>query len=90
MDYWPWACALLANSNYCIFTIFIQSEISNVIPNALLRTIQSQSGFNNANILQIMFANVTPIVDPPKKWKIAIHAIQTVFLDPINVGSLVG
>ena len=44
-----------------MFTIFIQSEISNVIPNALLRTIQSQSGFNNANILQIMFANVTPI-----------------------------
>ena len=29
-----------------------------------------------------MFANVTPIVGPPKKWKIAIHAIQTVFVDP--------
>ena len=41
--------------------IFIQSEISNVTPNALLATIQSQSCFNNANILQIMFANVTPI-----------------------------
>ena len=42
------------------------------------------------HILQIMFANVTPIVGPPKKWKIAIHAIQTVFLDPINIGSIVG
>ena len=82
-------CALPANSINCIFTIFIQSELSNVIPNALLRTIQSQSGFNNANILQIMFANVTPIC-PPEKCKVAIHAIQTVFLDPINVGSLVG
>ena len=56
-----WCSALLANSNNCIFTIFIQSEISNVIPNALLATIQSQSCFNNANILQIMFASVTPI-----------------------------
>ena len=60
-------CALLmANSNNCMFTIFIQSEISNVIPNALLRTIQSQSGFNNANISQIIFANITPI-GPPEK-----------------------
>ena len=89
LDYWPWACALLANSNHCIFTIFIQSEILNVIPNELLQTIQSQSGFNNANILQIMFANVTPI-GPPEKCKVVIDAIQTVFLDPINVGSLVG
>ena len=79
----------MANSNNCMFTIFIQSEISNVIPNALLRTIQSQSGFNNANILQIMFANVTKLARM-KKCKVAIHAIQTVFLDPINVGSLVG
>ena len=62
-------CALLmANSNNCMFTIFIQSEISNVIPNALLRTIQSQSGFNNANISQIMFANITPI-GPPEKMQ---------------------
>ena len=61
LDYLTWACALLANSNNCIFTIFIQSEISNVIPNALLATIQSQSCFNNAKILQIMFASVTPI-----------------------------
>ena len=82
-------CALPANSINYIFTIFLQSELLNVIPNALLRTIQSQSGFNNANILQIMFANVTPIC-PPEKCKVAIHAIQTVFLDPINVGSLVG
>ena len=56
-----WCSALLANSNNCIFTIFIQSEISNVIPNALLATIQSQSCFNNAKILQIRFASVTPI-----------------------------
>ena len=55
----------------------------------LLQTIKSQSGFKNANILQIMFANVTPI-GPPEKCKVAIHAIQTVFLDPINVGSIVG
>ena len=82
-------CALLANSINCIFTIFIQSELLNVIPNALLRTIQSQSGFNNANILQIMFANVTPI-GPPEKCKVVIDAIQTVFLDPINVGRIVG
>ena len=56
-----WCSALLANSNNCIFTIFIQSEISNVIPNALLATIQSQSCFNNAKILQTRFASVTPI-----------------------------
>ena len=89
LDYWTLACAILANSNTCIFTIFILSEILNVIPNALLRTIQSQSGFNNANILQIMFANVTSI-GPPEKCKVAIHAIQTDYLDPINVGSIVG
>ena len=42
LDYLTWACALLANSNNCIFTIFIQSDISNVISNALLGTSQSQ------------------------------------------------
>ena len=88
MDYLTWVCALLANSNDCIFTIFIQSDISNVISNALLGTIQSQSGFNNGNILQIMFATVTPI-GPPEKCKVAAYAVQAVFLDPINVGSLV-
>ena len=88
LDYLTWACALLANSNNCIFTIFIQSDISNVISNALLGTIQSQSGFNNGNILQIMFASVTPI-GPPEKCKVAAYAVQAVFLDPINVGSLV-
>ena len=36
-----------------------------------------------------MFANVTPI-GPPEKCKVAIHAIQTAFVDPINVGSIVG
>ena len=80
MLFWP--TAIIAFSQF-------SSEILNVIPNALLRTIQSQSGFNNANILQIMFANVTPI-GPPEKCKVAIHAIQTVFLDPINVVSIVG
>ena len=55
----------------------------------LLQTIKSQSGFKNANILQFVLANVTPI-GPPEKCKVAIHAIQTVFLDPINVGSIVG
>ena len=65
----------------------MQSEISIVIPNALLGTIQI--GFNNANILQIMFANITPI-GRPKKCKVEIHAIQTLFLNPINVGSIVG
>ena len=89
LDYWLLGCALLGNGINCIFTIFIQSELLNVIPNALLRTIQSQSGFNNANILQIMFANITRI-GPPEKCKITLLAIQTVFLDPINVGSLVG
>ena len=51
----------------------------------LFQTIKSQSGFKNANILQIIFLNVTPIVLP-----VALHAVQTVFLDPINVGSLAG
>ena len=55
----------------------------------LLQTIKSQSGFKNANILQFVLANVTPI-GPPEKCKVAIHAIQTVFVDPINVGSIVG
>ena len=68
LDYWPWACALLVDINNCIFMIFIQSEVSNIIPNALLGTLQSQSGFNNANILWIMFANVTPI-GPPEKMQ---------------------
>ena len=88
LDYLTWACALLANSNNCIFTIFIQSDISNVISNALLGTSQSQSGFNNGNILQIMFASVTPI-GPPEKCKVAAYAVEAVFLDPIDVGSLV-
>ena len=83
-----WVCAILANSNNCIFTIFIQSDISNVISNALLGTIQSQSGFDNGNILQIMFASVTPI-GSPEKCKVAAYAVQAVFLDPINVGCLV-
>ena len=85
MDYWPWACVLPANNNSYIFTIFILSEISNVIPNALLATIQSQSGFNNANILYIMFANVKL-----EKRKVTVHAVQAISLDPINVGSQVG
>ena len=72
-----------------MFTIFIQSEISNVIPNALLRTIQSQSGFNNANISQIMFANITPI-GQPEKMQNNNTCNKKVFLDPINIGSLVG
>ena len=88
LDYLTWACALLANSNNCIFTIFIQSDISNVISNALLGTSRSQSGFNNGNILQIMFTSVTPIC-PPEKCKVVAYAVQAVFLDPINVGSLV-
>ena len=54
----------------------------------MLGTSQSQSGFNNGNILQIMFASVTPI-GPPEKCKVAAYAEQAVFLDPINVGSLV-
>ena len=87
LDYLTWACARLANSNHCIFTIFIQSDISNVISNALLGTSQSQSGFNNGNILQIMFASVT--LSPAEKCKVAAYAVQAVFLDPINVGSLV-
>ena len=69
--------------------IFIQSEVSNIIPNAWLGTIQSQSGFNNAIVLQINFANLTTI-STPEKCNIAGHAIQAFFLDPINVGSLVG
>ena len=40
-------------------------------------------------ISNIMFASVTPI-GPPEKCKVAIDAIQTVFLDPINVGRIVG
>ena len=72
LDSLTWVCALLANSNNCIFTIFIQSDISNVISNALLGTSQSQSGFNNGNILQIMFASVTPI-GPPEKCKVAAY-----------------
>ena len=40
------------------------------------------------NILHIMFASVTPI-GPPEKCKVAAYAVQAVFLDPINVGSLV-
>ena len=71
-----------------LVTIFIQSDISNVISNALLGTSQSQSGFNNGNILQIMFASVTPIC-PLEKCKVAAYAVQVFFLDPINVGSLV-
>ena len=70
------------------FHDFYQSDISNIISNALLGTIQSQSGSNNGNILQIMFASVTPI-GPPEKCKVAAYAVQAVFLDPINVGSLV-
>ena len=57
-----WPTAIIAFSRF-------SSEILNVIPNALLRTIQSQSGFNNANILQIMFANITPIGRPKKSKK---------------------
>ena len=59
--FWPTSIICIAYA----FSRF-SSEILNVIPNALLRTIQSQSGFNNANILQIMFANVTPIGRPKK------------------------
>ena len=77
-----WPTVIIAFSQF-------SSEILNVIPNALLRPIQSQSGFNNANILQIMFANLTPI-GRPKKCKVEIHSIQTVFLDPINVGCILG
>ena len=84
-----WCSALLANSNNCIFTIFIQSEISNVIPNALLATIQSQSCFNNANILQIMFASVTPI-GPHEKMQSYSTCSTSSSLDPIYVGSRVG
>ena len=51
--------------------------------------IRAPDGANNANILQNMFANVTRI-GLPEKCKITLLAIQTVFLDPINVGSLVG
>ena len=69
--------------------IFILSEISNVTPNALLATIQSQSCFNNANILQIMFANVT-LIGQLEKCKVAVHAVKAVPLDPINAGSRVG
>ena len=76
LDYLPWACALLANNINCIFTTFIQIGISNVFPNALLWKIQSQSGFNNW--------------PARKKCQFEIHAIQTVFLDPINVASLIG
>ena len=78
LDYLTWACALLANSNNCIFMIFIQSDISNVISNALLGTSQSQSGFNNGNILQIMFASVTPI-GPPEKCKVAAYQYKQFF-----------
>ena len=57
-----WPIAIIA------FSRFLSQWDIKCHPNALLRTFQSQSGFNNANILQIMFANVTPI-GPPEKMQ---------------------
>ena len=58
--------------------LFIISIVFKIIPiivsrfgllaNALFETVQSQSGFKNANILQVMFANVTSI-GPPENAK---------------------
>ena len=45
---------LPANSNNCIFTIFIESEISNVIPNALLG-IPEQFKAKVVSIMQISY-----------------------------------
>ena len=78
-----WPTAIIA------FSRFLSKVRYKMSSQMLLQTIKSQSGFKNANILQFVLANVTPI-GPPEKCKVAIHAIQTVFLDPINVGSIVG
>ena len=74
-----WPIAIIA------FSRFLSKVRYKMSSQMLLQTTKSQSGFKNANILQFVLANVTPI-GPPEKCKVAIHAIQTVFLDPINVG----
>ena len=50
-----WPTAIIAFSR---FLFKVRYKMSSQM---LLQTIKSHSGFKNANILQIMFANVTPI-----------------------------